>query len=198
MSLSLEGSEVSELYDFASMPRLATKRMSLREVHPENDLPALYELFADPRVARFTDTGPFTTVAEAAEVMAWITEILAERRGMRWAITLKSDQDTLIGTCGYNQWYRSNNSAEIGYDLMQHFWGTGLMTEALQAMIGFGFDCMGLNRIEADVTVGNDSSARVLEKLGFREEGFLRERGYWKGRYHDLRIFGLLRRDWRD
>ena len=189
---------MSELYDFSSMPRLVTERMVLREVRPEEDLPALYELFADPRVAHFTDTGPFTTMAEAAEVMAWITQIFTERRGMRWAITLESDEDTLIGTCGYNQWYRSNNSAEIGYDLMQRFWGTGLMTEALRAMIGFGFERMGLNRIEADVTLGNDGSARVLEKLGFHEEGLLRERGHWKGRYHDLRFFGLLRQDWED
>ncbi len=67
------------------------------------------------------------------------------------------------------------------------------MTEALEAMLRFGFDAMSLNRIEADVTVGNDASVRVLEKLGFQREGLLRQRGYWKGSYHDLWLFSLLR-----
>jgi RimJ/RimL family protein N-acetyltransferase len=192
----MEGLKVSQLYDLVAMPVLTTERLTLREVHPEDDLPALYELFADAQVARFTDTGPFTAMAEAAEVMAWIKQIFAEQSGMRWAITFNSDQETLIGTCGYHQWNRSNNCAEFGYDLKQQFWGTGLMTEALRAMIGFGFEQLYLNRIEADVTVGNDGSARVLEKLGFSEEGLLRQRGYWKGDYHDLRFFGLLRHDW--
>lgn len=185
-----------ELFDFETMPLLVTKRLTLREVRPHDDLAALHELFADPEVARFTDTGPFTTMAEAVDVMAWITEIFNERRGMRWAITSRTSPDALIGTCGYNRWDRSSNSADIGYDLMRRFWGDGLMTEALQAIIEFGFQQMGLNRIEADVTVGNDRSARLLEKLGFCEEGLLRQRGHWKGRYHDLHVYGLLRDDW--
>ncbi|NIW38715.1 MAG: GNAT family N-acetyltransferase, partial [Gemmatimonadetes bacterium] len=85
--------------------------------------------------------------------------------------------------------------AEIGYDLAHRHWGRGLMTEALRPMLRFGFEEMDLHRIEAGVTVGNEASARVLEKLGFREEGLLRRGGYWKGAYHDLRGFGLLRRD---
>jgi ribosomal-protein-alanine N-acetyltransferase len=178
------------------MPRLETERLILRGMHPQDDLPAFFHLFADPAVAHYTDTGPFTTLEEAKEVMTWITEIFAAQTGMRWAITTKHDGDALIGTCGYNRWFRSNNSAEIGYDLDQLWWGAGLMTEALHAMLLFGFEHMGLNRIEADVTVGNDRSARVLEKLGFREEGLLRQRGYWRDQYHDLRFFGLLREDW--
>lgn len=178
------------------MPRFETDRLVLRGVRPEDDLPALYELFADPRVAEYTDTGPFETLADATKVMMWITQIFDERRGMRWAITLSNAETALIGTCGFNHWHRWNNSAEIGYDLAHRHWGKGLATEALRPVIRFGFERMDLNRIEADVTVGNDGSARVLEKLGFEEEGLMRQRGFWKGEYHDLRLFSLLRQDW--
>ncbi len=182
-------------FDFQTMPQLATERLVLRPIRREHDLAALYSLFADVKVARYTDTGPFTSVSEAVEVMDWIEQIYQEQRGMRWAITIK-DGDVLVGTCGFNVWERRNNVAEIGYDLAHRYWGRGLMTEALTAMIEFGFREMALHRVEADVTVGNDASARVLEKLGFHEEGLLRQRGYWRGEYHDLRFFGLLRPEW--
>jgi len=187
---------MTERFDFAAIPRLQTDRLILRAISPERDLSALFELFADPQVAEYTDTGPFATMAEAAEVMAWISSIFDERRGLRWAVTASADDGTLIGTCGFNRWHRWNDSAEIGYDLARRHWGSGLMTEAVSAMIRFGFERMGLNRIEADVTVGNDRSARLLDKLGFEEEGVLRQRGFWKGAFHDLRLFSLLRQDW--
>lgn len=189
---------MSGLYDFQSMPDFATNRLMLRPVDPVQDLEALFELFSDPAVARFTDTGPFATTADAQEVMDWIGDIHQHRRGMRWAIALAGEPGHLIGTGGFNIWRRENNSAEIGYDLAKRHWGQGLMTEALVPMLRFGFERMGLNRIEADVTVGNEASVRVLAKLGFREEGVLRQRGFWKGAYHDLRLFSLLHREWAD
>lgn len=185
------------LFDFQAMPTLVTARLVLRPIRPEEDLTAIYSLFADYRVARYTDTGPFTSESDAAEVMDWIEQIYHDKTGMRWAITIRDNNDgMLVGTCGYNVWGRRNNVAEIGYDLAHEYWGRGLMTEGLTAMLEFGFRHMALHRIEADVTVGNEASARVLDKLGFLEEGLLRQRGYWRGEYHDLRFFGLLRSEW--
>ncbi len=185
-----------EPFDFTVMPRLETDRLVLRRIRSEADLSTLYDLFADPEVARYTDTGPFESLAEAEEVMEWIDGIFANHLGMRWALALKTDEDEMIGTAGYNQWHRWNHSAEIGYDLMRDVWGRGLMVEALRAVLGFGFREMALNRVEADVTVGNEASVRVLERLGFHQEGLSRQRGYWKGGYHDLLLFGLLRNEW--
>jgi ribosomal-protein-alanine N-acetyltransferase len=177
------------------MPTFETDRLILRQLHGDSDLDALFELFADPEVARYTDTGPFESLSEATEVMDWIDGIFNRRQGMRWALTLKGNDDTLIGTGGYNHWHRWNNSAEIGYDLAQRYWGQGLMTEALEPMLSFGFEQMALNRIEADVTVGNEASMRLLTKLGFQREGLLRQRGFWKGAYHDAWLFSLLHSD---
>lgn len=188
--------EVPAMFDFSSLPTLKTPRLILREIDPEMDLESVYALFADPNVALNTDTGPFTAIEEAGRLVSWFGEIFAQSRGMRWAITHRPDAAALIGTCGYNSWHRWNNCAEIGYDLAHRYWGKGIMTEALVAMIEFGFTEMGLNRIEADVTVGNDRSAALLQKLGFIEEGVLRQRGHWRGAYVDLRFFGLLRADW--
>lgn len=186
---------MSDGFDFDSVPTLQTDRLVLRQVRSHSDLAALFDLFADPEVARFTDTGPFTALSEATEVMEWIEEIFNQRQGLRWALTLQDGDDLLIGTAGYNWWHRANNSAEIGYDLAQRYWNQGLMTEALGSVLAFGFDHMALNRIEGEVTVGNEASMRLLSKLGFQREGLLRQRGYWKGEYHDVCLFSLLRTD---
>ena len=177
------------------MPTFETDRLVLREVRRDADLAALFELFADPEVARYTDTGPFASLEDAVEVLEWIDHIFTSRQGMRWALTLREDVDTLIGTAGYNQWHRGNHSAELGYDLAQRHWGQGLMAEALTRIIDFGFDQMALNRIEADVTVGNEASLRVLDKLGFHREGLLRQRGFWRSAYHDVWLYSLLAED---
>lgn len=184
-----------ELFAFESMPEFETDRLVVRKFTAKADLPRLFDLFADPEVARYTDTGPFVSMDEAREVMEWIDEIFTNRQGMRWALALKEEPKALIGTAGYNQWHQWNNSAEIGYDLGRGHWGQGLMGEALAPIIDFGFDRMALNRIEADVTVGNEGSVRVLEKLGFHREGVLRQRGFWKDAYHDVQMYSLLRSD---
>ena len=187
---------MSKVFEFGSMPTFETDRLVLRQANSDSDLDALFELFADPEVARYTDTGPFESLSDAVEVMDWIDGIFTQRQGIRWALSLKAADDILIGTAGYNQWHRWNNSAEIGYDLAQRHWGQGLMIEALEPLLGFGFEQMALNRIEADVTDGNEASMRVLPKLGFQREGLLRQRGLWKGAYHDVWLFSLLRSDW--
>lgn len=69
------------------------------------------------------------------------------------------------------------------------------ISEALEPLLAIGFDQMALNRIEADVTVGNEASMRALTKPGFQREGLLRERGHWKGAYHDVWLYSLLRSD---
>ena len=71
------------------------------------------------------------------------------------------------------------------------------MSEAVSAMIDFGFTSMGLNRIEAEVMPGNVASAQLLRKLGFQEEGIRRECGFWSGTFHDLALFALLKREYR-
>ncbi len=70
--------------------------------------------------------------------------------------------------------------AIIGYELKREHWGQGYIPEALHAMIKYGFAELQLNRLEAFVIPGNERSFKVLSKLGFVEEGILREYGFWK------------------
>ena len=79
----------------------------------------------------------------------------------------------VIGSAGFYRWVEEPRpQAELGYDLAPTFWVDGLMTEALAAIVGYGFGPMGLTRIEATVLTDNDRSVRTLERLGFVREAF--------------------------
>ncbi|MFW5690862.1 MAG: GNAT family N-acetyltransferase [Chloroflexota bacterium] len=183
------------MFDFSYFPVLNTGRLILNEIS-NDDIPALYALFSDPEVTRYNDVNTFTSEDDARWVLRFLRQRFGERGGVRWAIRLRSHPHTLIGTAGYNVWTRHNFCCELGYDLMRSHWRRGYMTEAVQEIIRFGFREMAVNRVEANVMVGNYASARVLQKLGFTEEGVMRQRGCWKGSFHDLRLFSLLRSEY--
>ncbi|MGC8703516.1 MAG: GNAT family N-acetyltransferase [Thiomonas sp.] len=105
-----------------------------------------------------------------------------------------ANQD-LIGTCGLFMWEQQTRMASFGYDLARPYWGQGLMREAAMAVIAYGFAVKDLNRINALIAEGNTRSARLLTTLGFRDEALLRQFAFWKGEFHDMQLFGLLRAD---
>lgn len=178
---------------FDEFPVLKTERLVLRQVRP-SDAPALFAIFSNPAVTRYYDQPTFTELAQAEELAARMRQRFADKRTIRWTITRPSD-DQLLGTCGFAEWKRHFHCAAVGYELAQSEWGQGIMTEVLTAVLTFGFTHMQINRVEAYVMTGNDPSMRLLQKLGFQEEGLLRQYGYWQDAYHDLHLFALLKRD---
>jgi [ribosomal protein S5]-alanine N-acetyltransferase len=174
-----------------SVPVLETERLILREIVP-GDAAALFEIFSSDDVTRFYDLATFTDISQAEQMIARMAARNAAGEAVRWGITLK-DIDRVIGTSGFNSFMRPWSRAGIGYDLAAAYWNRGYATEALRAMLHYGFVQENLNRIEALVMPGNDASVRVLAKLGFQREGILRQYGYWKNEYWDLQMFSLLR-----
>lgn len=180
-------------FDFSHFPILETQRLHLREMTPQ-DVTALLKHLGNPEVVKYIDVQPIKTREQADEWLKWMGSFFSARDGLRWGVILKAD-DTFIGSAGIHNWNREARYAEVGYDIAEAYWGHGYATEVVQAIIDFGMDRMHLNRIEADVIDGNTASMRVLEKLGFRREGVLRERVYKQGKYHDVHLFALLRKE---
>lgn len=176
---------------FASFPEIETERLLLRELLPE-DAPAIYRLFSDPLVTRYYDLVTYTEMRQAEELIDFFDESFELERAIRWGIERKEDGE-IMGTCGY-VWLRTHRG-EIGYDLHSSFWRQGYMSEAVDAILDFGFTEFGLNRIEAVVMLDNVASAGLLRSLGFVEEGILRELEFFKDAFHDMRLHSLLRKD---
>lgn len=191
------GPNVTEVFDFSFFPVLNTERLILRELQPEDD-EAVFAIRSDYEVTRLNIGSAYTQIDQARQLIESIAGQYRRENELRWAITLKGGDDRVIGMCGYNYWARRDFRASIGYDLARAFWGQGIMTEAVSAIIHFGFEHMALNRIEADASIQNIGSIRVLEKLGFQREGIEREQYFEDGTFHDLLLFALLRRDFKE
>lgn len=178
----------------ACFPVIETERLLLRQVVPE-DAAAIYAILSDDEVTRYYDIETMTDPAQAAAMIRRMDQRYKRGESIRWGIVRKED-GALIGTCGYHL-RPVKFRAGIGYDLARAYWRQGYMFEAVHAVLDFGFETLEFNRVEAMVMVRNDASAGLLRKLGFAEEGILKEHAFFKGRYHDLRRFALLRREWR-
>ena len=175
-------------------PSLETERLSLlpiRHAHAGD----LFKLFGDPRVTQYYNIITLTREDEAQKYIDWFQSRFTEKTGIRWGIALKG-HDNIIGTVGFNS-FTQQHRANIGYDLQASFWHKGYMTEALRSIIIYGFQELGINRIEAEVMQGNSASERVLRKLGFKNEGVLRDWMYWNSEYYDMTMFSLLASDFR-
>jgi len=183
-----------DLFDFTTFPTLETPRLFLREIIA-SDAEAIFRIRGDYEVTQYNIGPAYERLEQAADLIAAMAQAYREQAEVRWGITLKGD-DRLIGMCGFNYWIRQDARASIGYDLARIYWGQGIMSEAIGALVAFGFGRMGLNRIEADADARNPASGRVLEKVGFRREGLQREQFYEDGAYNDLLLFALLRREY--
>jgi [ribosomal protein S5]-alanine N-acetyltransferase len=175
--------------------RLTTPRLILRELH-ETDLAGVHEYASDPEVARFVPWGPNTERDSRAflrQVAAWRAE--SPRRQYVLAIEVAADGQ-VAGSCALRISEPEHRGANIGYALARRHWGRGYASEALQALIEFGFGSLGLHRIWAVCDPANTASARVLEKAGMRREGELLEHRWEKGRWSDELLYAILEREW--
>lgn len=101
--------------------------------------------------------------------------------------------DKVIGHCGFHTWYLDHARAEIGYALYADEWkGRGVMSEVLNTVLDYGFNTMGLTRVEAFVGPDNIASLKTAEKMGFVKEGQLRDHYIHNGAVEDSVVFGLL------
>lgn len=177
---------MSELRDqvFRQFPLLETERLRLRQSRPA-DAEAMLAVLSSEDVCRYYDLSPLTNLEETSGLIARQAAAFANKERFRWVLARKDD-DIVIGSCGLSRWDEAAQQAEIGYELSPDWQGRGLMGEALTAMLAFGFDKMQLGKIEANVVPENEASLRLLRRLGFQEIELRRERGFWKGRSHDL------------
>lgn len=181
---------------FATFPLLKTERFVLR-ANRDDDAADIFRIMSNPHVTRYFGQLPMKSLDDALKLVQARRTAFAEEEGIRWAISNPVD-DKLIGTCGFWRLIKPHFRAEIGYELAPEWWGQGVMVEALTAALSFGFTRMGLHSVEAQIHPQNRSSQRVLEKLGFVQEGYFKENYYdiVEQGFTDTAFFSLLKATW--
>jgi len=172
---------------------METRRVVLRPCD-DGDASALFAMYSDEQTMRYWSSTPWTDPAEGLCKVARDREALDSGTAFGLGIEERAS-GLLIGTCALHAFHHVNRRCEIGYLLSRSHWGRGLMSEALKPLLRHAFDVIGLHRIEADIDPDNVASARLLEALGFRAEGRLRERWLVGGRFSDSQLYGLLASD---
>jgi len=177
---------------FPNLHLPATARLQLRPLEV-SDAQRIFDIWSDPEVMRFYDVAPLTRIGQAEDVVTRLIQDMAERSGIRWAI-VSTNEMRVIGTCGFRLNF-AFRSASLGFELERRYWRQGLMREALDAAIAYAYDHLGMNRIQATTNLDNHASVGLLASLGFVEEGVMRQWGYWKDAFHDVRLLSLIQSD---
>lgn len=174
-------------------PIIETNRLILREVK-EEDSNDMFLYLSDKDVVKHMGLAPFQTEKEVLEEIEWYHSIRKEGTGIRWGITYK-DNGRVIGSCGFLSMQSKHYRSEIGYELSKEYWGKGIASEALEAVIKYGFHHLHLERIEALIEPANLRSLKLLDKKGFKKEGLLRHYEYTCGKFDDLYMYSILKSD---
>ena len=176
------------------LPIITTERLRLRQPRME-DAEDMLGIFGDPKAMRYWSHEPWADLDAARTYIAAIDTGFKDRKLFQWAIT-QPDEDRVIGTVTLVNWDRKNCHIELGYMLKPALWGNGYASEAVRGAMAFAFENLDVHRLEAEVDPRNEPSARLLERLGFKQEGLLKERWFLYDEWSDSALYGLLRREY--
>lgn len=177
---------------------VTTARLRLRPFEA-GDFEAVYAMESHPEVARYLYWEPRTRdeARAALDRRVRMTSLEGDPAALRLAVILR-DSGQLIGDFSLGVRSRRDRQGEIGFMFHPAHHGRGYATEAGLAVLALGFDAYDLHRIAGSCDARNTASARLMERLGMRLEGTLRETEFVKGTWCDERIYAILADEWRD
>lgn len=179
---------------FEEFPIIETERLIFRKMVID-DADDILKIYGDPKVAEYDWFEPFETTEMALKLISHVSKEFEEGEEITWGVVRREDE-AFIGYCCLGDFEEDARRSEIGYGLRSDEWNKGYGTEVVKALAKFGFEEMNLNRIEAFITPGNDASIRILKKVGFIQEGIVRERDLIKGKLEDGVILAMIRSDY--
>ena len=184
-------------FDFTTFPILTTPRLVLRQGVPEDAADA-FSYLSDPEVMKYDSPSiPMRELAEASAAIEDSGRRFAAKEAIGWSIFLK-EENRVVGSIGFYFLDRVYYKVDLGYTVARPYWRRGIATEAVRALMQFGFETLRLHRINVDTRIDNIASVRLMETLGFTYEGLRRECILNDdGTYQSWALFGMLKDEYR-
>jgi|SRR5690554_3796032 len=175
-------------------PIINTERLTLKTFSPK-DVDNFFNLRSDEDFMMYLGLHPLKKKSAARDRIRDIIQDFNSAEGLSWKIALKGE-DELIGYIGFWTISYRHFRAEIGFGLDEKFQHKGLMSEAMEAVVNYGFETLGLHSIKADVDPNNESSIQLLLANNFKKEAHLRESYYFDGGFLDSAYYCIIKSDW--
>lgn len=174
------------------IPKLETKHLLLMKLEISH-LDDLFEVYSDPQTTTYVPRNVHKNKEETRSLLEEMMETTKESKASVWSVIFQENQKA-IGTCGI--WKLPHSSASLGAVISPLYWGKGLIVEALEELVKFGFQELSLNRIEGRCDVKNIASERVMQKLKMTYEGTLRQSVKINDMYSDSKVYSLLKQEY--
>ncbi len=181
---------------FEIFPVLETERLILRQMH-EKDAPQVFDFNSNLETLRYVPRDPFTKIEQGLKKTNDLINGFKEKKALWWTFILKTDinNDKLIGYGGLFDINVEATKAELGYGLLQPYWGQGIISEAVKKIVEYGFYEMKLHRIYALIDPANTASIKIVEKQNFIQEGLLKDDAYARNKYFDMLMYALVQKN---
>lgn len=172
---------------------LDSPRLRLRDFR-DSDLDGCMAVVGDPDVTWHLSFDTRTRAQQQVSLVADVARAKLDPRPDYYLAVVARDTQTLVGFVRLG--LASPGTAELGYAIRHDAWGRGYATEAAAMMLDYGYQTLGLHRIQAACGPDNLASQRVLDKLGFQQEGRLRHHVFTNGAWRDSLLYSLLDDEW--
>lgn len=166
-------------------PRLRLRRMSVR------DKSDMFLYASRDEVTKYLLWRTHKDEESTKRYLSYVVSLYRTGEFFDFAIEYR-ENGKMIGTCGFAAVDFQNDCAEIGYVISPDYWGKGIASEAVSAIMQFAFCDLDINRIEARYMTENAASRRVMEKCGMTFEGVFRKKLFVKGEYRDIGVCSML------
>ena len=171
-------------------PILQTERLLLRQF-VDTDLEKVFKGLSHPEIIKYYGVS-YQTLEATKEQMTFFADLEKNGTGIWWAVCSIYNK-TFYGAGGLNSLNKEHKKAEIGFWLISDFWGKGIMKEAMPLICNYGFNNLGLHRIEGIVETENKNCKNAIAKLNFKHEGTMKECEVKNGKFISLDIYAMVK-----
>lgn len=181
---------------YDQFPNIITDEITLRKIIP-SDLDSLFEIYSNEKLFLHSPVMLKKNKDTVANMIGHFERDYNKKKVIFLGISVNSDPENIVGVAEIFDYNREVNMITIGYRINDRFWGRGIATKTVKAMVEYLFNDIGINRIQAFVMPENTKSLNVLRRNNFVEEGTVRQGYVWKGKgVVDLVLFSMIKSDY--